>query len=334
MARTKIEWTDMSWNFLRGCTMISHGCAHCYAMLQAHRFNYPGGAYEGLTEMGPNGPRWNGNIRVVDDKLAEPLSVRKPAKWFVNSMSDLFHDDVPEETIEEAFAVMALADRHCFQILTKRPERMREILDGEFFWAMVEGRAQRRYHEQTGEDPSMWLAVHGPLQNVWLGVSVEDQETLESRQPILCEVPAAVRFLSYEPALGPIRGIDLRVDWVIIGGESGPSARPFDINWARQVLYECTAVDIRCFVKQFGSRPWASSFDGVKADHLFNPCGHECNCCDDCPSNDGQISEDEHPKIMRLKDKKGADPSEWPLDLKVQQFPRHSLQGESVAGRR
>lgn len=178
MSNTKIEWTDKSWNPVRGCTRVSHGCEHCYAERQAHRFSGSGQPYEGLTEIGPKGPRWNGKIRLVPELLEEPLRWRKPCRVFVNSMSDLFHEAVPDRFISEVFAVMNTARRHTFQVLTKRPERMLRL----------------------GTDQKLIYA----MSNVWLGVSVEDQKTADERIPLLLQTPAAVRFVSAEPLLSHI----------------------------------------------------------------------------------------------------------------------------------
>lgn len=171
---SKIEWTDRTWNPIRGCSLVSPGCTNCYAMRQVHRFDHPGGPYEGLTRMTEHGPVWTGKVRVVEEALAEPPSWRKPCRVFVNSMSDLFHEGVPAEFIDRVFAVMQLARRHTFQILTKQPHRM---------------------------------ALHRPPANVWLGVSVENQATADERIPLLLQTPAAVRFLSVEPLL---EAVDLR----------------------------------------------------------------------------------------------------------------------------
>jgi protein gp37 len=175
-----IEWTDATWNCIRGCSLVSGGCKYCYAMKQAHRFSGPGGAYEGLTELGPEGPRWTGKVRTVPQLLELPLHWKKPRRVFVNSMSDLFHEDVPHEFIRDVFSVMIRCEWHTFQVLTKRPKRMQEIV-------------QRWYPKNRAYPP-----------NVWLGVSVEDQKTADERIPLLLQTPAAVRFVSAEPLIGPI----------------------------------------------------------------------------------------------------------------------------------
>jgi len=200
-AITKIEWADRSWNCVRGCSIVSPGCRSCYAMKQAHRFSGPGRAYEGLTKLTErSGPQWTGKVVTVEDALLEPLSWRKPQRVFVNSMSDLFHEDVPDEFIDKVFAVMALAERHTFQILTKRPERMRE-------WFDENGRdaVQHTVHYPQFDRWRQSITLgQWPLPNVWLGVSAEDQQRADERIPLLLQTPASVRFVSCEPLLGPV----------------------------------------------------------------------------------------------------------------------------------
>src|SRR5690554_696205 len=193
-AATNIEWTDRTWNPTRGCSRVSAGCDNCYAIRQARRQDYgprevaPGvrevtateGAYHGLTRARNGKPDWSGIVEFVPEKLEDPLRWRKPQRVFVDSMSDLFHESLPWAQIERIFEVMQEAERHTFQVLTKRPDNMRQFMER---WAF--------YHE-------------GPLPNVWLGVSVENQKTADERIPILLKTPAAVRFVSYEPALRPV----------------------------------------------------------------------------------------------------------------------------------
>ena len=211
---TKIEWTDATWNPITGCNVVSPGCTNCYAMKLAGRRLRHHPSRAGLTEASKSGPVWNGKVRLNADWLDQPLRWAKPRRVFVCAHGDLFHESVPDEWIDGVFAVMALAPQHQFQVLTKRPARMREYMasidnnDGGrlhgFRHALVEGMAQKIHHERTSEDPSLWLAVHLPLSNIWLGVSVEDQERADERIPPLLETPAAVRFISAEPMLGPI----------------------------------------------------------------------------------------------------------------------------------
>lgn len=256
--KTGIQWTDATWNPVRGCTRVSTGCGGpnheggCYAEKIAARFSGPGQPYEGFAERTRHGGRWTGRVALIPDKLTEPLTWRKPRRIFVNSMSDLFHEALPDEAIDQVFAIMALARQHQFQILTKRPDRARQYLLAEDRCDSI-GMAQRGFdatatcYERLDQD-ALW-----PLHNVWLGTSVEDQETADERIPHLRATPAAVRFLSCEPLLGPLR-IDLDgIDWVIIGGESGPNARPCDLAWIRSLRDQCRAADVPLFVKQLSS---------------------------------------------------------------------------------
>ena len=266
MGKTKIEWTatvnpdgtvtqGRTWNPTRGCALVSEGCRHCYAMKFAHRFSGAGRPYEGLTEIGPDGPRWTGKVVTLPDRLDEPRSWRKPSRIFVNSMSDLFHEDVPEEFIGHVFTTMFRCRQHTFQILTKRPAEMLDLI----------GNAETRW--------GPFAEGHWPLPNVWLGVSVEDQKTADERIPLLLQTPAAVRFVSYEPAIGPVEfdcgpgkagphryfsaeidhPEDARIDWVICGGESGPGARPMHPDWARSARDQCVAAGVPFFFKQHGA---------------------------------------------------------------------------------
>ncbi len=246
---SKIEWTDATWNPVTGCTKVSQGCKHCYAEALAKRFW---------------GDRKFTDIRLHHDRLEQPLRWRKPRMVFVNSMSDLFHEDVPEHFIRAVFTIMARARQHTFQVLTKRPERMRNVI---LTWRASGLTLREGYTDH-------------PLPNVWLGVSAEDQETASARVPALLDTPAAIRFVSYEPALGAVffgdaghhwlRGIKAlgahhrddgsheiewsheapRLDWVIAGAESGLGARPADDAWFRSVSDECAAAYVPFFLKQ------------------------------------------------------------------------------------
>ena len=234
-SNTKIEWTEATWNPVRGCSIVSEGCRNCYAMRMAHRSNRPGGAYEGLTRIGAHGPTWTGDVRVVREMLDYPLKLRKPHRIFVNSMSDLFHESLDEIAIGEVFGTMAVAEQHTFQVLTKRPGRMKAIL----------------------ETARVCFDYHEPLANVWLGVSAEDQKTADERIPLLMETPAAVRWVSAEPLLGPIDlesvpSMEGSIDWVVVGGESGPGARPMHPDWARSLRDQCKAAGVPFFFKQWG----------------------------------------------------------------------------------
>jgi protein gp37 len=221
-AKTKIEWADKTWNPVRGCALVSEGCRNCYAMRTAHRFSGPGKPYEGLTEMGPNGPRWTGHARVIYEAMDEPLRWRESQRIFVNSMSDLFHDDVDIDDIAHIFAVMALAHWHQFQILTKRPTRMQQVVGSLDFRERVDSWMSMMLDDEERPPSLAWDAEARlttdaratapdvtsddawPLPNVWLGVSVEHQQAANERISHLLLTPAAVRFLSCEPLLGPI----------------------------------------------------------------------------------------------------------------------------------
>lgn len=213
MAATKIEWTDATWNPVRGCTKISPGCKHCYAERFAERFRgVPGHPFE-----------QGFDLRLVPEKLDEPLRVKKPQRIFVNSMSDLFHEEIPVAYIRKVFDVMNMADWHKYQVLTKRSERL-EALNGAIKWAP----------------------------HIWMGVSVENSD-YAYRIEHLQRTNAHVKFLSIEPLLGPIRKLDLRgIDWVIVGGESGPGARPMREEWVIDIRDQCVQTDVAFFFKQWG----------------------------------------------------------------------------------
>lgn len=226
--RSSIEWTDRTWNPVTGCTKLSSGCEHCYAEAIAHRFAGSAAFPAGFA------------VTLHPERLGAPRRWRAPSRVFVNSMSDLFHSEVPTEFIARVFAVMAATPRHTYQVLTKRPARMRALL--------------RR---------PLLDDVEWPLPNVWLGVSTEDQHWAQIRIPVLLATPAAVRFVSAEPLLGALRlhGSWLGelgsggLDWVIVGGESGRAARPMRPGWARSLRDQCQAAGVAFFFKQWGE--WA-----------------------------------------------------------------------------
>src|SRR3990167_3493598 len=323
MGVTSIQWTDRTWNPVRGCSVISPGCVHCYAMKQAHRFSWKirrdgagahqavDGPYAGLTKMTSAGPQWTGVVRTVEDALLDPLSWRKPKRVFVNSMSDLFHEAVPYEFIDRVFAVMAIAHQHTFQVLTKRPERMCAYFAdstvnervGMAMNVIVDADARAQHPGWFFGPDARW----DPLPNVWLGVSVENQKYADERIPLLLQTPAAVRFISAEPLLGPVAvdrwlydtddidggNLTFGLDWVIVGGESGAGARPFDLAWARSIIAQCEAAGTPVFLKQLGSRPtgwWTNALGPGFNRHA-------------------------------MKDRKGGDITEWPYDLRIRQFP-------------
>lgn len=360
---SSIEWTDATWNPVRGCSRVSEGCRHCYAERVAARFRGDDDPFHGFAYSDKAGPHWTGKVELILSKLDEPLRWRKPRRIFVGSMSDLFHERLSDEAIAAVFGVMAACPQHTFQALTKRPERMQRW----FEWARE---CSLNLEEQIGERPpsghgeptvctlyydsaiggspsarafaDRLVATRGcywPLPNVWLGVSVEDQATADERIPLLLQTPAAIRFVSYEPALGPVDfaeylgAVDVPhldasgavdffddaqwheedpIDWLIVGGESGPGARPFNIAWAYSAVAQCKAAGVPVFVKQLGAVPilWCSQ------------CGHEVGrvlsgwtgACG--PTHALLIAESQ-----RILDRKGGDPSEWPEDLRVREFP-------------
>jgi len=250
MATTKIEWADKVWNPVTGCTKVSEGCRNCYAETMAKRF-------------------WKdrkfSDVQCHPERLGQPLSWKKPVRVFVNSMSDLFHPDVEFDFIDEVFHIMRVAEHHTFMVLTKRPEIMLKFLE----W------------QKPIRWPANWV---GAQPNIWLGVSVENQKTADERIPLLLQTPAAVRFVSCEPLLGPLdfwkfatreetfgSMFDHRgsygfypglpkepvkyhegVDWVIVGGESGPNARPMHPDWARSIRDQCVDAGVPFFFKQWG----------------------------------------------------------------------------------
>lgn len=291
--------------------------------------------YAGLVNAGKG--HFNGVARLVPEDLALPLRWRKPARVFVNSMSDLFHEALTNEQIAAVFGVMAACPQHKFQVLTKRPERAVEW----FEWASAypvgtpDCLCQREAYKIV-RDKLPLHTVKGtlkhypwPLPNVWLGVSAEHQDTADARIPHLLQTPAAVRFVSYEPALGLVNfrggsygpdwleGWDVepvccgrpgseccgepeaqqiqteRLDWIIVGGESGPGARPFDVEWARSTIRQCREAGVACFVKQLG---------GNRMEDGYTDPGHT-------------------PSLDRVRARKGDDPSEWPGDLRVREYP-------------
>jgi protein gp37 len=224
MAESSIEWTDATWNPVAGCTIISPGCTNCYAMRLAARLDAMGMAkYRGLTRKSGQRAVWTGKVRLDRASLEIPLRWKKPRMVFVNSMSDLFQDDIPEEFLREVWAVMRQASRHTFQILTKRPGNMADLTQ------------------------SLPL-----LPNVWLGASVENADHLW-RLKELRKVKASVRFVSFEPLIGSLGSIDLNgVDWAIVGGESGPRARPMERAWVMEIKRACRRADTAFFFKQWG----------------------------------------------------------------------------------
>lgn len=258
--RSHIEWTDATWNPLVGCTKVSPGCDNCYAETLVNRF---AGHNKGF----PNG---FDVLTMRDDRmLTQPLRWARPRRVFVNSLSDLFHADVPDEFIARVFAIMALAPQHTFQLLTKRHARMRSLLNDHAFRTAV----QRAALDVAGKDAPWLVEPWWPLRNVWLGVSVEDQHWADIRIPALLGTPAAVRWISAEPLLGPVRlegwlvdpysedsphGRAPGLDWVVVGGESGPGARPMVPAWALALRDQCGAADVPFLFKQWGE--WVTEY--------------------------------------------------------------------------
>jgi len=256
MSTTKIEWAEHVWNPVTGCTKVSPGCRNCYAERFAERFRgVSGHAYE-----------QGFDLRMWPDRMNVPMLKKYTTRYFVNSMSDLFHKDVPDEFLTQVFSVMETVDRHTYLLLTKRPERMKTFVKRE-------------------------------LPNVWFGVSVEDQART-ARIAHLLETPAAVRWISAEPML---EHLDLRaylktgrIHWVVCGGESGPEARPFNMDWARDLMSQCRTFDVPFFMKQMG----ASAHDGYMKEQGFSV-----------------------PDWKKFK-KKGGDPDEWPKEFRVREYPK------------
>lgn len=301
--KSRIEWTDASWNPVRGtkgrhhCVRVSEGCKHCYAATMNHRFG------------GPDYVKGADTPRLDEEALLQPLKWTKPRRIFVCSMTDLFMDEHSDEMIDQVFGVMAASGRHTFQVLTKRSRRMRDYILG-LADKGGSGRGFKRLEAAAGS-VGFTLQYEGhpllswPIPNVWLGVSAENQERADQRIPDLLATPAAVRFVSAEPLLSGINFDALprpfefhqsphgwmawlaqRLHWVIVGGESGSGARPCDVSWIRSIKDQCKAAEVPVFVKQLGVAPLGG--DGL---------------------------------IYVLKDRKGGDPAEWPADLRVREMP-------------
>lgn len=260
MSKTKIEWTDETWNPVTGCTKVSAGCKNCYA---ERLWPKVAGAEAKRTGQPPH--KFT-DVRCHPERLDAPLHWRKLRRVFVNSMSDLFHEAVPNEFLDQVFAVMALCPGHIFQILTKRPQRMRDYF-GERPNSPANGlhhRIARRFSEMARNDDVQGFML--PLPNVHLGVSIENQATAEERIPLLLQTHAAIRFVSYEPALGPVNlseylcdhewehGTPGGLNWIIIGGESGPNARYSSPEWFYSIRNQCRDVGVPLFVKQLTER--------------------------------------------------------------------------------
>lgn len=227
MAESKIEWTDATWNPVAGCALISHGCTNCYAMKMAKRLEAMGvEKYKGLTRDSGKNTVWNGIVREDRTSLSIPLKWKKPRNIFVNSMSDLFHDDVSEDLILSVWEVMRETPRHQYQILTKRPDRMFKVLSEN---------------------------IKNVLPNVWLGTSVENSDVLH-RIDSLRKIPASIRFISFEPLIGSVGKVNLsNIHWAIVGGESGRGARAIKESWIDEIYDQCSIYDTAFFFKQWGA---------------------------------------------------------------------------------
>jgi len=364
--KTRIHWTDATWNPTVGCSPVSEGCRNCYAARDALRLgaNPKTPNYKGLATKTADGrPVFTGEVRCLEDRLDQPLRWKRPRRIFINSMSDLFHEAVPDEFIDRVFAVMAICPQHVFQLLTKRPERMRDYLSSndtavrvlKFLAGFLDGlpvRPKLIWHADDGMD-----GLRQP--NVWLGVSVENQETANERIPHLLNTPAAVRWLSVEPLLAPVNlhpwldGVSdtipeevvsvadrvgatapelealhrflaqQTIDWVVVGGESGPRARPMDVGWARDIVDQCKAAGVPVFVKQMGR--WIAGFDGdnfktsgfhfldrwlLDNGHIFVP-----------PIIGPHVFTRPQNAIAFSIGPKGSDPEHWPEDLRIREYP-------------
>jgi len=336
MPKTSIEWTDRSWPVVNGCRRVSPGCGGaagvggCYAERLAATRLRKTDKYRGLAVLNSHGPHWTGVTRLWEKELAMPLRLRKPSRIFVADMGDLFYEEVSNETIAAIYWVMAATPWHTYQVLTKRARRMREWYE----WVEREGGARRLglllHHAQrmmpSGGVSKRALDILGatqpileqswPLRHVWLGVSTEDQKRADERITELLRTSATVRFVSYEPAIGPIdfypwlleesiRTTETILDWIICGGESGPGSRPFHIAWARSVAEQCSDAGVAFFMKQLGA--------DVRWDGISTPPNHWMPK-DTEDAGDGSWR-------VHLKDRKGGTMSEWPVDLRVRQYP-------------
>ncbi|MER9130731.1 phage Gp37/Gp68 family protein [Mesorhizobium sp. M0768] len=245
--KSAIEWTDATWNPITGCSIVSPGCTNCYAMKLAGTRLKHIDSRKGLTRETKAGPVWTGEVRLNRQWLHQPLEWKKPRRIFVCAHGDLFAENVPDEWILDVFTVMAAADHHTYQVLTKRPDRMCEFLSRRDLLNDI----YANWYTFTGKPAEVYS---WPLHNVWCGASAEDQTRYDNRRRWLDETPAAARFWSLEPLLGPIEmNIQfVKPDWVIVGGESGHNARPMHPAWARSIRDQCAAAGVAFFFKQWG----------------------------------------------------------------------------------
>lgn len=327
-----IVWTGETVNITRGCSLESDGCKNCYAMAMAGRFSGSGLPYEGLVIKTTQGYKWTGKLLLVPAMLSDLLRKTKPRTIFIDSMSDLFHDAVPESYIDKFFAVAALTQQNTYQLLTKRAERARDYLQ----------RLQARAVEVTSgllEDADVYpfpkgslqwreasykieLAIaDGPLKNVHMGVSAENQAMAKRRVAALVEAPAAIRWISIEPMLGPIDltpwlqrqcdGMPV-IHWVVVGGESGPNSRPMHPAWPRALEEQCAGAKVAFLFKQWGS--WVGG-TGSKSGWIYLQNGaHTCGDKNTHEWGDGTISQNVGKKVAgRMLD--GVQHDGYPLEL-------------------
>lgn len=332
MRNTGIEWTDRTANPLVGCTKVSSGCANCYAERDSNsprlqQFE----KYQGIVD---SRGHWTGEVRFESKVLAEILRIRKPQKIFLPSMSDPFHPSVKDEWLDQIFAVIALCPHLTFQLLTKRPERMLEYLQSAKQRIRIAAVDKGRELALPTAEAYETCQFEWPLPNLWLGVSVENQPAANERIPLLLQTPAAVRFLSCEPLLEKVdifknsgkwpftckiterSYVDSPIDWVIVGGESGPNARPCDVEWIRSIVYRCKVARIACFVKQLGGFPVSREPETTHVEVISRDIYSEWTF--KAAEEQGFDLEG----FYRLKlNRKGDNPEEWPEDLRVREFP-------------
>lgn len=384
---SKIEWTEQTWNPIVGCTIVSPGCTNCYAMLMAKRIERMGNAphYAGLTKVVNGKPVWTGKLALAPDNiLHEPLRRKKLTMYFVNSMGDLFHEDVPDAWIDLCFAIMALAPQHTFQVLTKRSARLRAYCSSAAVVERIKKAMRALYYEHAPDEgvrgietlmlPRTWTTwvkttchpdctppcqlvigegmergvrfdkhdgssvrpcgqcyggghydgpLPWPLPNVWNGVSAERPQEWMPRTADLRATPATVRFVSAEPLLAGLGDIGLAgIDWIIVGGESGPGARALWVPNVRSIVRQCRKAGVAVFVKQLGAYVCDrndAGFDGCDPHEWpeqFSPGDRIEEDLDG--TRDGYQGA---PVRIRLSHRKGADMSEWPPDLRVREMP-------------
>ena len=291
---SKIEWTDATWNPIVGCSIVSPGCTNCYAQRMAARLEAIGiEHYAGTTKKVNGHVVWTGKVALAPDDalgLYRPIRWARPRRIFVNSMSDLFHEAIPDEWIDRVFAIMRCCPQHTFQVLTKRAERMREYMTTvdrhvihQLEWKAVLNRIGKDVGQRFFLKPDRTIARNNwPPKTVWLGVSAERQQEADERIPLLLETPAAIRFVSIEPMLGPITLHPLtcgtnalssstgpNLDWVVIGGESGPGARPMHPQWPRNIRDQCAAAGVPYFFKQWGGWVPADDIKPERGDGIY-----------------------------------------------------------------